>query len=66
MHSSDKDSFQYLSCEQDGDEEGVVPVEDYMNDCAHKPIISEAFSMIKMGQSFFPSGNRPKFVFTND
>jgi len=41
-------------------------MEEDNNDFARKPIISEAFSMGKMGQSFFPSGNRPKFVFDQE
>jgi hypothetical protein len=60
MHSSDKDSFQYLSC----DSEGVVPTEEEMKSEAHRPLITDA--MLKMGHSFLPSGNRPKFVFKDD
>lgn len=60
MHSSDKDSFEFLSC----DSEGVVPPEEEKETEAHKPIITDA--LVKMGQSFFPSGNRPKFIFKDE
>lgn len=61
MNSSDKDSFEFLSCEED---EGEVPAEEEKEESAHKPIISETCSMIKMGQSI--PALRPKFVFISD
>lgn len=62
MHSdhSKKDSYEFLSCGS----EGVVPTEEERKEEAHRPLIIDA--MVKMGHSFVPSGNRPKFVFKDD